>query len=102
MDYMQPHDLTCIRYAQDVVALYTGLGFLHGPDQPLDHHLQRYSCRRKHAVILNALWVQLYKEYAPYQFLAYWHELWHSYEQLQGPFSELTPDKYKSFTGEAF
>ena len=44
--------------------------------------------------------MQLYEEYAPYQFLAYWYELWHAYERLLGPFRELKPDEYKSFTGE--
>ena len=45
--------------------------------------------------------LQLYEEYAPYQFLAYWYELWHAYEQLLGPFRELKPDDYKSFTGRS-
>lgn len=44
--------------------------------------------------------MQLYKSFAPYQFLAYWHELWRGYEQLQGPFSKLSPDKYRNFTGD--
>lgn len=45
--------------------------------------------------------LQVYAEYAPYQFLAYWHELWRDYETLVGPFAELDPQCYALLTGMA-
>ena len=41
----------------------------------------------------------MYAKYAPYQFLAYWHELWRDYESLVGPFAEVHPDCYALLTG---
>ena len=50
-------------------------------------------------IIKSSCLVQIYSVYAPYQFLAYWHEMWRDYEKLLGPFQDLHPDEYKSFTG---
>ena len=44
---------------------------------------------------------QVYARYAPYQFLAYWHELWRDYESLVGPFASLDPQCYPLLTGLA-
>lgn len=44
---------------------------------------------------------QVYARYAPYQFLAYWHELWRDYEALVGPFAEVAPHCYPLLTGFA-
>ena len=44
---------------------------------------------------------QVYARYAPYQFLAYWHELWRDYESLVGPFASLDPQCYPLITGLA-
>ena len=43
--------------------------------------------------------MQTYAKYAPYQFLAYWRELWRDYEQLVGPFHLLSSDAYHLLTG---
>ena len=50
---------------------------------------------------LVALAHQVYARYAPYQFLAYWHELWRDYESLVGPFASLDPQCYPLLTGVA-
>ncbi|KAL0048205.1 hypothetical protein WJX82_009864 [Trebouxia sp. C0006] len=42
---------------------------------------------------------QVYAKYAPYQFLAYWHELWREYESLVGPFAQVDPECYHLLTG---
>ena len=42
----------------------------------------------------------MYAKYAPYQFLAYWHELWREYEALVGPFEHLAPESYARLTGQ--
>ena len=50
---------------------------------------------------LVALAHQVYAKYAPYQFLAFWHELWRDYESLVGPFASLDPQCYPLLTGAA-
>ncbi|XVF26562.1 hypothetical protein REPUB_Repub14bG0028100 [Reevesia pubescens] len=40
----------------------------------------------------------IYSKYAPFQFLAYWAELWHFYEQRFGKLSELSVSDYKLIT----
>jgi len=42
----------------------------------------------------------VYAKYAPYQFLAYWHELWREYESLVGPFAQVDPECYHLLTGK--
>lgn len=44
--------------------------------------------------------MQVYGAYAPFQFLAYWFELWKAYESLCGPITTLDPSLYHSFTGK--
>jgi hypothetical protein len=48
---------------------------------------------------MQGMLLQVYARYAPYQFLAYWHELWSSYEACFGSFITLPADKYSIFTG---
>jgi hypothetical protein len=48
---------------------------------------------------MHSVLLQVYAKYAPYQFLAYWHELWSSYEACFGSFITLPADKYSIFTG---
>ncbi|XP_022720756.1 uncharacterized protein LOC111278365 isoform X1 [Durio zibethinus] len=40
----------------------------------------------------------IYAKYAPFQFLAYWAELWHFYEQRFGQLSEMPVSHYKLIT----
>ncbi|GMI91882.1 hypothetical protein HRI_002857500 [Hibiscus trionum] len=40
----------------------------------------------------------IYAKYAPFQFLAYWAELWHFYEQRFGKLSEMPVSDYKLIT----
>ena len=44
--------------------------------------------------------VQVYEQYAPYQFLAYWYELRRSYDILFGSLIEMDPADYGRATGE--
>ncbi|KAK6945678.1 hypothetical protein RJ641_013222 [Dillenia turbinata] len=41
---------------------------------------------------------EIYGKYAPFQFLAYWSELWHFYEEHFGKISEMPSDCYKLIT----
>ena len=43
--------------------------------------------------------VQVYAKYAPFQFLAYWHELWRDYEAQFGSFASMDPRDYVLLTG---
>ena len=43
--------------------------------------------------------MQVYAAYAPYQFLAYWHELWLDYEARFGSFASMNPEDYVLMTG---
>jgi hypothetical protein len=40
----------------------------------------------------------IYGKYAPFQFLAYWSELWHFYEKSFGKLSEMPCSDYKLIT----
>ncbi|KAL6547728.1 hypothetical protein OROHE_009433 [Orobanche hederae] len=40
----------------------------------------------------------IYGKYAPFQFLAYWAEVWHFYEEWFGIFSEMPHSSYKLIT----
>ncbi|KAK9851355.1 hypothetical protein WJX84_010076 [Apatococcus fuscideae] len=42
---------------------------------------------------------QVYAKYAPFQFLAYWHELWRDYEAQFGSFASMDPRDYVLLTG---
>ncbi|KAM3377855.1 hypothetical protein P3S68_010268 [Capsicum galapagoense] len=41
---------------------------------------------------------KIYGKYAPFQFLAYWSEVWHFYEEWFGKFSEMPHSGYKLIT----
>ncbi|GAQ89794.1 hypothetical protein KFL_005630070 [Klebsormidium nitens] len=48
---------------------------------------------------LEEIVAKVYLPYAPYQFLAYWFEIWQEYEALFGPLSRMSPDDYANITG---
>jgi len=48
---------------------------------------------------LHARIVRHYERYTPYQFLAYWRELWRDYEHRLGPASSWTSDAGTQLTG---
>lgn len=41
---------------------------------------------------------KIYGKYAPFQFLAYWFELWDFYDKQFGKISEMEPSNYRLFT----
>jgi 3-methyladenine DNA glycosylase/8-oxoguanine DNA glycosylase len=62
-------------------------------------HVQQH---KLNASSLKTMWSdveQVYKSYAPYQFLAYWYEIWRDYESYVGPFHLLHPSQYHLLTG---
>ncbi|XP_048554913.1 uncharacterized protein LOC125535892 [Triticum urartu] len=44
---------------------------------------------------------KIYGEYAPFQFLAYWFELWGFYDKQFGKIAEMDPSTYRLFTASA-
>ncbi|KAI5008541.1 hypothetical protein ZWY2020_009589 [Hordeum vulgare] len=44
---------------------------------------------------------KIYGEYAPFQFLAYWFELWGFYDKQFGKITEMDPSTYRLFTASA-
>ncbi|CAN6200095.1 unnamed protein product [Urochloa humidicola] len=41
---------------------------------------------------------KIYDKYAPFQFLAYWFELWGFYDKQFGKISDMEPSNYRLFT----
>jgi len=42
---------------------------------------------------------EVYAKYAPFQFLAYWFEIWNCYEKRFGRLSQMLPSNYHRITG---
>lgn len=42
---------------------------------------------------------EVYGKYAPFQFLAYWFEIWNCYEEKFGRLSQMLPSNYRLITG---
>ncbi|GJP32282.1 hypothetical protein CLOM_g16868 [Closterium sp. NIES-68] len=62
----------------------------------LKHVKGHASCTPHNAESLAA---QAYAPYAPFQFLAYWWEIWQDYERVFGPMAHLSPSRYHLITG---
>jgi len=41
---------------------------------------------------------KIYGKYSPFQFLAYWFELWSFYDKQFGKISDMEPSNYRLFT----
>lgn len=69
---------------------------------PTDSETIRH-LKQVHAITSSIQKVQqdvenIYAIYAPFQFLAYWSEVWHFYEERFGKFSEMPHSDYKLIT----
>ncbi|RWW14333.1 hypothetical protein BHE74_00027449 [Ensete ventricosum] len=42
---------------------------------------------------------KIYGKYAPFQFLAYWFEMWTCYEEIFGKMTQMPPSNYQLITG---
>ncbi|XP_077230336.1 uncharacterized protein LOC143863529 [Tasmannia lanceolata] len=63
-------------------------------------HLKKIHARRKCTIHTIQKDVEVvYGKYEPFQFLAYWSELWHSYEERFGKLSEMSQSGYQLITG---
>uniref|UniRef100_A0ACD5UJH7 Uncharacterized protein n=1 Tax=Avena sativa TaxID=4498 RepID=A0ACD5UJH7_AVESA len=76
------------------------MGFFHmiPADTETIRHLKQ--CHKKVSTI-KSVHMELHKiygKYAPFQFLAYWFELWGFYDKKFGKISEMDPSKYGLFT----
>ncbi|KAM0892716.1 hypothetical protein ACQ4PT_025569 [Festuca glaucescens] len=76
------------------------MGFFHmiPADTETIRHLKK--CHKR-AITIKSVHMELhniYGKYAPFQFLAYWFELWGFYDKQFGKISEMDPSKYGLFT----
>ncbi|KAK3182897.1 hypothetical protein Dsin_030183 [Dipteronia sinensis] len=72
------------------------MGFYHviPSDSETIRHLQQVHVRQSTFKTVQVDVEAVYRKYAPYQFLAYWSELWHFYEQRFGKLSEMPYSNY--------
>ncbi|KAK9160391.1 hypothetical protein Syun_006732 [Stephania yunnanensis] len=68
-------------------------------DSETIRHLNKLHGRRCSKETLRRHVEDVYKKFAPFQFLAYWSELWEFYEKEFGNLSTLEPSKYKTISG---
>ncbi|EXC47697.1 hypothetical protein L484_002408 [Morus notabilis] len=76
------------------------MGFYHviPSDSETIRHLQQVHGRNSTVRTIERDVQQIYAKYEPFQFLAYWSELWHFYEKKFGKISEMPCSAYKLFT----
>ncbi|XVE52225.1 hypothetical protein DITRI_Ditri02bG0106000 [Diplodiscus trichospermus] len=76
------------------------MGFYHviPADSETIRHLKQVHSKRSSIEAVGRDAEVIYAKYAPFQFLAYWAELWHFYEQRFGKLSELPVSHYKLIT----
>ncbi|KAL5856379.1 hypothetical protein ACOSQ3_003837 [Xanthoceras sorbifolium] len=76
------------------------MGFYHmiPSDSETIRHLKQVHARKSSIKTVQMDVEAIYGKYAPYQFLAYWSELWHFYEQRFGKLSEMPYADYKLIT----
>lgn len=76
------------------------MGFYHiiPSDSETIRHLQQVHGRKSTIKTIARDVQQIYAKYSPFQFLAYWSELWHFYENKFGKISEMPYSAYKLFT----
>eukprot|EP00850_Spirogloea_muscicola_P018153 SM000163S02321 [mRNA] locus=s163:305977:308513:+ [translate_table: standard] len=69
-------------------------------DSETVRHLQQVR-GMKHCTLTNVetLAKEAYSNFAPYQFLAYWWELWAEYERCFGPLSSMAQSEFGRITG---
>ncbi|KAK0589538.1 hypothetical protein LWI29_015584 [Acer saccharum] len=76
------------------------MGFYHviPSDSGTIRHLKQVHARKSTVKTIQMDVERIYRKYAPYQFLAYWSELWHLYEQRFGKLSKMPYANYKLIT----
>ncbi|XVF86442.1 hypothetical protein PTKIN_Ptkin18bG0040600 [Pterospermum kingtungense] len=76
------------------------MGFYHviPTDSETIRHLKQVHSKRSTIKTVGRDIEVIYAKYAPFQFLAYWAELWHFYEQRFGKLSEMPVSDYKLIT----
>ncbi|GLT90682.1 hypothetical protein SLE2022_086050 [Rubroshorea leprosula] len=76
------------------------MGFYHviPTDSETLRHLKQVHARKSTIQTVERDVEVIYGKYAPFQFLAYWAELWNFYEQRFGRLSQLPPSDYKLIT----
>eukprot|EP00268_Persea_americana_P014910 TRINITY_DN16751_c0_g1_i1.p1 TRINITY_DN16751_c0_g1~~TRINITY_DN16751_c0_g1_i1.p1 ORF type:complete len:459 (+),score=84.04 TRINITY_DN16751_c0_g1_i1:242-1618(+) len=69
-------------------------------DSETVRHLKQFHARRECTIrTVQQDGERIYEKYAPFQFLAYWFELWDCYEKRFGKLSEMPHSDYKLITG---
>lgn len=76
------------------------LGYYHviPSDSETIRHLKQVHARTSTIQRVQRDVEKIYGKYAPFQFLAYWSEVWHFYEERFGKFSEMPHSEYKLIT----
>ncbi|KAH9750127.1 ENDO3c domain-containing protein [Citrus sinensis] len=76
------------------------IGFYHviPTDSETIRHLKQVHARNCTSKTVQMIAESIYGKYAPFQFLAYWSELWHFYEKRFGKLSEMPYSDYKLIT----
>ncbi|KAL5566250.1 hypothetical protein UlMin_029414 [Ulmus minor] len=76
------------------------MGFYHviPTDSETIRHLKQVHGRKSTIQTIEKDVEKLYSKYAPFQFLAYWSELWNFYQERFGKFSEIPCSGYKLVT----
>uniref|UniRef100_A0A1D1YA35 N-glycosylase/DNA lyase n=1 Tax=Anthurium amnicola TaxID=1678845 RepID=A0A1D1YA35_9ARAE len=76
------------------------MGFFHKipADSETIRHLKQFHLRSSTIRMIEEDAEDLYGEFAPFQFLAYWSELWNFYEQRFGKLSEIPKSDYQLIT----
>ncbi|XP_030955571.1 uncharacterized protein LOC115977693 isoform X2 [Quercus lobata] len=76
------------------------MGYYHviPTDSETIRHLRKVHARNSTVQTVQRDIERVYGKYAPFQFLAYWSELWHFYEKTFGKLSEMPCSDYKLIT----
>ncbi|KAJ4834809.1 hypothetical protein Tsubulata_013977 [Turnera subulata] len=76
------------------------MGFYHviPADSETVRHLKQVHAKASTVQTVQKDVEEIYGKYAPFQFLAYWAEIWHFYEQRFGKISEMPCSDYKLIT----
>lgn len=76
------------------------MGFYHiiPTDSETVRHLKQVHAKKSTIQTVQRDVEEIYGKYAPFQFLAYWAELWHFYEKRFGKLSEIPTSDYKLIT----
>ncbi|GJN10806.1 hypothetical protein PR202_ga28933 [Eleusine coracana subsp. coracana] len=76
------------------------MGYFHTipADAETIRHLKQIHKRASNMSSVHEELDKLYGKYAPFQFLAYWFELWGFYDKQFGRISDMDPSNYRLFT----